>query len=638
MLISFLRRKRDVIKTISPFVLFLYILLSSIPSTSFEAENNTISILSNSLIGLLYRVFLFIVLAVFSITLMIAFKCEIKREIVFFSFVYLFLTIISTCVLPLNFTFLKIGTTIDNPIYLDITPDTTSLIYSIFQPFVFVFFVITGMSIFPKVFDKKGINTFLTLIVVFSVFLSIYAILFQSGFLEKILHFSKDTNRIIYKSIFTNKNVFSKYLFFGLFSSSLSLGVFFKKKRYLKIIICSLIIVFLFVVCFISESRTPFIVFLLSIFIMIFFIIFYSTGKHKNKLLCIYFAFVLVFFASCIIILFVPSTRIGVLKTVYSYLSKVIELLHTGAGRTEKIGYTLNYLMLYPRTLFGFGDRISIDILNTLSSNLGFAYMTQNSFDNTLLTVFAGHGLFGVILYCFIIIVVIKTVNSNNKHREISSIIFNSFFVGYIIYGFSETMLLFSSSFDGAIATILFVSIPISLSNTRIDSNDRSGYLLFDFLFVESCFSPIIRIAKRKITKKAVAFLAVLVLIVTSLLCLIPHYSLFFDKKNFYMVPLFFVLLGLFIIALCIVFIISYKQLHSIDTSSSTLKRFILPIFVPLMSSLIAFVINGFIYSYGNKNLFLISPFLQNLCAISVLILYIIIYAIWSLIKNRKRG
>lgn len=632
MLTKSIQNKKDFIGSITPYFLFCYIILASIPSATFSSEWRGLSLFSNQLFSLVYRGTVFLLFAAFVILLTIVNGCKIRREHLVFSILLFVVTLLGTCVFPTTFSFLDSSSATDSEI-IQIEVGSFSLIYSIIQPIITILFLIIFSSIIPVALDKKNMSRFLVLILLFSLFVASYAVCFQSGLIEKMTNLPSYINRNIYNSIFGNKNIFSKFIYFGFLASIIYLVLNYHQNSAFKNSLFIISGLFLLAVCFVSQSRTPIVVLVLSLVIVMFTIGTKFDKKQKRIYYFVLFALLIVIVSVLLIIVFIPSLQVGLLKNVRDYVLKTIDLFKTGSGRIEKIEYTLKYLFLFPKLFFGYGDRVSIDVLNQWTSNLSYAYLTQRSFDNSYITLLVGRGIFGLLLYVYSIFSCLRFMKFKEQPRL--KILFISLLIGYMIYGLSETMLFFASTVDGTIATMLFISVPLALNKDELSKNQNECIRIKNIVIESSLFTELKQLFNLFRNKKILMSFITFSVSLTISLSILPNYSLF--KSSVFLNVLYFSSLIVSIVLLFVSF--HFKKTACVDSSvesSIITKLFIF--LAPFLSMVVVFIISGVIYHFIDASYFLINPFLSNVIALLVLSAFVAIQLLNSKLKRKANN
>ena len=318
---------------------------------------------------------------------------------------------------------------------------------------------------FPYSFiNKKGIAIICLVIVAFVLSQCFYSLVFEFGKYKAMISSDADAYSgysVSIGAMFGDKQEFGSFLSVGFACAIFSIYLIWAKKI-TRILFCTFLsfILFLFlVISFLIGCKTA-ILSNITILIFSFFSIMIYISRKTKKAFIVFSTIFCVFLIFFLLFLSIPSFHSnGFLNDLYKMIySRFISRIFNGIDSRNELSLIF-FENANPSILFfglskgGVGEYMK-NILPNGQSNIhtGFTYF------------FACYGLFGFLLYLFLIGCLLKSIRLIFNKDKIYGLILIGFFIATLIFNISECeILILSGSTAIFIFNILVVSYPKSL-------------------------------------------------------------------------------------------------------------------------------------------------------------------------------
>ena len=310
----------------------------------------------------------------------------------------------------------------------------TNVIYYLF-PLLFSFLIFVVSPEF--VFYEEDLYLFFRLITISILFFCLYSLIFQFNSFTRMLSLTSAYGYEL-TSIFFSNYEFGMYLTFGIVSAIICYQ---KERDIIKRIIYSVLVIIFLVNLIATFSRTSILALIVIISVFILF--------SKNNKLKFFFVFGL------IVIAFI----IALSSSVRSFIELVLLKGYNDADRYDMWDFATRFIGESPIDikLFGSGYSKIYDLIKTNFNHGG----THNAFLQTILIWgFVGFA-FLVSLIIFSIIRAVKIFRINKKY----SLLFIALSLSSIVFMFTATSCLMTSTIESYFLTIFTIVIPRYLGN-----------------------------------------------------------------------------------------------------------------------------------------------------------------------------
>ena len=308
---------------------------------------------------------------------------------------------------------------------------------------LYMFYPITTVFVFLIINEKIKISTndllrFNKCMTLYTLFSCLYSLIADYNQFSKILNL-KSPYDINITSFFDNRNIFGMLLIFGFISSFICINYDKKKNKKIWIIVMIIISIFLFL----TLSRSC------ILFVFLFIILNFLLNKNLKSNIEKSKKQIIIMLISFIIVLIVPFTR--------NFIFNNVIRLNSGLTNRDIIHKFCIEYILKNNWLIGNGY---------IKPYVEFSkYFSFIGFHNTFLTIIICQGIIGLLIYILLIGYSISNSIKLKKHSDRLGNICISIIIGYIVYSFFETRLLFYPEYLDLIVSTYVVLIPFYLLN-----------------------------------------------------------------------------------------------------------------------------------------------------------------------------
>lgn len=447
--------RKKIINAICVASVFFFAILSFIPlmnpiSSNFNLLNQ------NSKLSTIFKLLVFSCLLLIVFVGLLVNKIKLDKKLLILLGIYFGLSIF-----PNLFLNEKIIVSIGerNTIY---EPTLFSLIDSSIFCIRTIVMVIFYTELLPEIATKKLLVNILNCFIAFALFAVIYLFVFQFNYIANFFK-SSDTINNNALSFFTNKNSFGVVLA-GSIALCLILITYTDKKLIYWLLICVFYLTSLSVLARTSliASTVLIVAYVFSNFIV--------RRKYKIpfiiliSLICLTIAYIIVLYSS------EPFRKLTFNSKVHSIIERFVTDADSATGRSHIWNLTFDFLLDPIRLVFGYGDKISNTVLNLLITSDRSVFGTTSSFHNAILNNIVSGGILRFSIYLFIIYYIFFKKHDFTYVKY--TIIFVSIIIPYILIEFFEEVILFETSLNSNLWTLIICS-PLIFECTKLRDHEQ---------------------------------------------------------------------------------------------------------------------------------------------------------------------
>lgn len=287
--------------------------------------------------------------------------------------------------------------------------------------------------------SKKGLHSFMSLIVLLGVVASVYNLVINFKGILNILSIN-NPYAVNYKSFFINRNGFAQFLFFAIVANTY---LFFTKKS------TSYLLIQIFFILNLVATLSRGAIVSLGIFLLLFYFLYFKE-RYLTKIIILLLLSILV-----IIIAFN--------KQISDFIIEMV--IREEMGTTSRIALW----------------QIGVEILNQYNWLLGIGYFTSTGFLNMkgysitefhsfYIDTLVGGGIVDLLLYLALFSYIILRINNIYRNDRHTGVIYFASYLALFFYGMFESISFFSMGYVSTIFTIFFITIPLLYSNNFANS------------------------------------------------------------------------------------------------------------------------------------------------------------------------
>lgn len=472
-------RFKKILNILTIFVMFLYLFISlSAYAQWFPGSRRIFAYSTTS--GLVIRVLLAIIFLFCTFLNFVSCRKEINKIWLIPFLIIILFGIVFTFFTPTEYRSLYRTTALYNFMgeMINSVSDMTLLKMSL-SFIVDILFGFSFMFILPKSLKNKKFYLYFALAFMLVIFYScVYSLIKERDYYKNFISGNWEYNPVTIQSIFTDKQSWGIFLAACVPTSVLSIYLAIKiysKQKFLSFLIIAFsVVTFLLslscsIVCF---CKTAIVANILVVIVLLLGIGLYFLIKRKNFFIGVLFLGILVIFL-LIPTLFssVPAlqgTKIGSL--ILKIFNTLVDRGETGFG--SRMTILFSFLEKFPSTnlMFGFNKGVLEAYEYSVTPEI------INSLHTGIAIFFGRTGLIGLLIYCILIGLIVKSICKITKENLFYGFIFISLFCSSTILNFAELeILVTSSSATVFVYNVLFVVLCLREANElKEEKNEKN--------------------------------------------------------------------------------------------------------------------------------------------------------------------